>query len=111
VTLSALTAATREVFKASPLRAKDDKGVERTMDYFFIHSTSHWLGMDVHDVGLPGQMLSSGDVFTIEPGIYITSEKLGVRIEDDYAMTPAGIKKLSAAIPGKASDIEAMLKK
>ena len=111
VSLGALTAATREVFKASPLRAKDDKGVEHSMDYFFIHSTSHWLGMDVHDVGLGGQQLSPGDVFTIEPGIYITSEKLGVRIEDDYAMTPAGLKKLSAAIPSKASDIEAMLKK
>ena len=107
-----MTAATREVFKASPLRAKDDKGIEHSMDYFFIHSTSHWLGMDVHDVGAyGGQPLSPGDVFTIEPGIYISSEKLGVRIEDDYAMTAAGLKKLSAAIPSKASDIEAMLKK
>ena len=111
VTLPALTQAAREVFKASPLRAKDANGEERTMDIFFIHSTSHWLGMDVHDVGNQGQVLSPGDVFTIEPGIYIPAEQLGVRIEDDYAITPAGLKKLSAAIPSKASEIEALLKK
>ncbi len=110
-TLPALTQAAREVFKASPLRAKDANGEERTMDVFFIHSTSHWLGMDVHDVGNQGQVLSPGDVFTIEPGIYIPAEQLGVRIEDDYAITPAGLKKLSAAIPSKASEIEALLKK
>ena len=111
VTLPALTQAAREVFKASPLRAKDANGEERTMDIFFIHSTSHWLGMDVHDVGNQGQVLSPGDVFTIEPGIYIPAEQLGVRIEDDYAITAAGLKKLSAAIPSKASEIEALLKK
>jgi Xaa-Pro aminopeptidase len=111
VPLPVLTQAAREVFKASPLRAKDASGEERTMDVFFIHSTSHWLGMDVHDVGIQGQVLSPGDVFTIEPGIYIPSEQLGVRIEDDYAITTAGLRKLSAAIPSKASEIEALLKK
>ena len=112
VSLQSLTQAARAVFNASPLRAKDAAGVERTMDVFFIHSTSHWLGMDVHDVGIQGQMLSPGDVFTIEPGIYIPSEQLGVRIEDDYVITPAaGLKKLSSAIPSKPAEIEALLKK
>lgn len=109
-TLSQLTKVARDYFQASPLRAKDEKGVERTMEYFFIHSTSHWLGMDVHDVGDYARPLQAGDVFTIEPGIYIQSEKLGVRIEDDYAVTASGLKKMSAAIPSGAAEIEALMK-
>lgn len=109
-TLAQLTKVARDFFQASPLRAKDEKGVERTMEYFFIHSTSHWLGMDVHDVGDYARPLQAGDVFTIEPGIYIQSEKLGVRIEDDYVVTASGLKKMSAAIPSGASEIEALMK-
>ncbi|MBX3279679.1 MAG: aminopeptidase P N-terminal domain-containing protein [Acidobacteria bacterium] len=109
-TLSQLTRVAREFFQASPLRAKDDKGAERGMDYFFTHSTSHWLGMDVHDVGDYARPLQAGDVFTIEPGIYIQSENLGVRIEDDYVITASGLKKLSGAIPSAASEIEALMK-
>jgi Xaa-Pro aminopeptidase len=110
-TLGQLTKITRDVFQASPLRAKDETGTERTMDYFFIHSTSHWLGMDVHDVGDYQRPLQAGDVFTIEPGIYIQGEKLGVRIEDDYTITASGLRKMSGAIPSGATEIEALLKK
>lgn len=110
-TLPQLTRIVREVFQASPLRARDEKGVERTLDHFFIHSTSHWLGMDVHDVGDYGRPLQAGDVFTIEPGIYIQSERLGVRIEDDYAITPSGLRKLSGAIPSAATEVEELMKK
>ncbi|HYE74923.1 MAG TPA: M24 family metallopeptidase, partial [Blastocatellia bacterium] len=80
-------------------------------DHFFIHGTSHYLGMDVHDVGDATQPLRPGDVITIEPGIYIPSEKLGVRIEDDYLITADGVRKLSANIPSDAAEIERLLEK
>lgn len=109
--LSELTGVVRDFLRASPLRAKDEQGRERTMDYFFIHATGHYLGMDVHDVGDYGRPLQPGDVFTIEPGIYITSEKIGVRIEDDYLLTKDGLQKLSAAIPSTSEEIENLMKK
>ncbi len=109
--LSALTDATREIFRASRLRARDEQGHEQTMDYFFIHATGHYLGMDVHDVGDYGRPLQPGDVFTIEPGLYIPGEKLGVRIEDDYLVTADGVRKLSAAIPGAPDEIEQLMKR
>ncbi|MFN7949530.1 MAG: Xaa-Pro peptidase family protein [Blastocatellia bacterium] len=108
--LSALTDATREIFRASRLRARDDQGHEQTMDYFFIHATGHYLGMDVHDVGDYGRPLQPGDVFTIEPGLYIPGEKLGVRIEDDYLVTADGVRKLSATIPAAPDEIERVMK-
>ncbi len=74
---------------------------------YYIHGLSHWLGMDVHDVG--GSLsvpLRPGMVFTIEPGIYIPEEELGVRIEDDILVTETGAEVLSAAAPRKAEDVE-----
>ena len=109
--LSALTQATAEVFRHSKLRAKDEQGNERTMDYFFIHATGHYLGMDVHDVGDYGRALQPGDVFTIEPGLYISSERIGVRIEDDYLVTADGARNLSAGIPSAPDEIERVMKK
>jgi len=106
-----LTQTTHDIFANSPLRAKDEKGAEQKMDYFFIHSTSHYLGMDVHDVGDATRPLQPGDVITIEPGIYISSEKLGVRIEDDYLVTADGVRKLSANIPSDAAEVERLLAK
>lgn len=109
--LGGLTDATRDFFRSSRLRARDEQGNEQTMDYFFIHSTGHYLGMDVHDVGDYGRPLHPGDVFTIEPGIYIPDERLGVRIEDDYLVTADGVRKLSAAIPSAPDEIERVMKR
>jgi Xaa-Pro aminopeptidase len=64
--------------------------------------------MDVHDVG-GYSTLPVGAVFTIEPGIYIPEEKLGVRIEDDYLVTSTGLVKLSRAIPAEAEEIERLM--
>src|SRR5207245_8882879 len=61
---------------------------DQTCDAYFIHGLSHWLGMDVHDVGDYSTPLKPGVVLTIEPGIYLTQENLGVRIEDDV-LVPA----------------------
>jgi Xaa-Pro aminopeptidase len=73
---------------------------------YFIHGLSHWLGMDVHDVGAYNTPLAAGMVFTIEPGIYIPDEKLGVRIEDDILVTANGSENLSAGAPRTVAEVE-----
>ena len=74
---------------------------------YFIHSLSHWLGMDVHDVG--GGPLVPGMAFTIEPGIYIPAESLGVRIEDDILVTATGAVVLSKGAPKTVAEIEKLM--
>ena len=66
-----MTMGVRDFLRKSPLRAKGEDGREYTMDHFFIHGLGHYLGMDVHDVGDYSRPLQVGEVFTIEPGIYI----------------------------------------
>lgn len=66
---------------------------------YFPHSTSHFLGLDVHDTGDYSRPLEPGMVITVEPGIYIPEEGIGVRIEDDVLVTPRGYKVLSARLP------------
>lgn len=63
------------------------------------HGFSHFLGLDVHDAGDYDAPLSPGSVITVEPGIYLTSEGIGVRIEDNILITENGIKNLSISIP------------
>lgn len=76
---------------------------------YFIHGLSHWIGMDVHDVGPYAQPLAPGMVFTVEPGIYLPAESLGVRIEDDVLVTENGYELLSGAAPRRAEDIERLM--
>ena len=74
---------------------------------YFIHGLGHYIGLNVHDEGDYTVPLGPGMVFTIEPGIYIPEEKIGVRIEDDYMVDPAGkIVKLSADLPSTADEVE-----
>ncbi|HEX9692909.1 MAG TPA: aminopeptidase P N-terminal domain-containing protein [Gemmatimonadales bacterium] len=76
---------------------------------YFNHGLSHWLGMRVHDVG--GRVpLAPGMVFTIEPGIYLPDEQLGVRIEDDILVTTTGAEVLSRGAPRAVDDIEALMR-
>lgn len=77
---------------------------------FFVHGLSHWLGMDVHDVGDYGTVLAPGMVLTVEPGIYLPDENLGVRIEDDVLVTEDGHRLLSAGLPREADEIEALMR-
>lgn len=74
----------------------------------FIHGIGHHLGLETHDAN-PDRPLEPGCVITIEPGIYLPDERLGIRIEDDILVTPDGHENLSAAIPRDATDIEAMV--
>jgi len=94
---------------------------EKEYEPFYMHRTSHWLGMDVHDVGhyfLAGKhrTLEPGFVLTVEPGIYIATDAesiderwrgIGVRIEDDVVVTKAGSDVLTHGIPKEIEEVEA----
>lgn len=94
---------------------------EKKYEPFYMHRTSHWLGMDVHDVGRyytdgEHRKLEAGFVLTVEPGIYIAVDNqdveerwrgIGVRIEDDVAVTATGFEVLTADIPKEVDEIEA----
>lgn len=74
---------------------------------YFIHGLSHYIGLNVHDPGDYGVPLGPGAAFTIEPGIYIPEEKLGVRIEDDFYVDSNGkLVDLTAALPSSADEVE-----
>jgi Xaa-Pro aminopeptidase len=75
-------------------------------DKYFTHGIGHYLGLDVHDVGSRVLPLQEGDIITIEPGIYIPAEKLGVRIEDNYLVTAKGVICLSEQIEKSVEQIE-----
>ncbi len=76
---------------------------------YFIHGLSHWLGMDVHDVGDYGTPLAAGMVLTVEPGLYLPDERIGIRIEDDVLVTEDGSELLSRMAPRDVDDIEALM--
>ncbi len=76
---------------------------------YFMHGTSHFIGLDVHDVGHKQIVLQPGMVLTCEPGIYITEEKLGVRIESDILVTETGTIDLMDDIPVEVEDIERLM--
>ncbi len=90
--------------------SKDTCG-SHTCDKYFIHGLGHFLGMDVHDVGRYDVPLAPGMVLTIEPGIYLSEEGLGVRIEDDVVVTATGYEILSGAVPRTAEAIEALMRR
>lgn len=73
------------------------------------YGTSHFLGIDVHDIGNRYAPMQAGNVFTCEPGIYIPEEKLGIRIENDILITENGIIDLMQDIPIEIDEIEAIM--
>lgn len=82
---------------------------EESCSRYYTTGLSHWLGMRVHDVGDYSMPLEPGMVLTIEPGIYIQEEELGVRIEDDVLVTEHGAVILSGALPRATEEIEALM--
>jgi len=78
---------------------------------YFMHGTSHFLGLDVHDVGDFNRKLEAGMVFTCEPGIYIPEENLGIRLENDILVTANGPDDLMKNIPLEADEIESLMNK
>jgi len=84
----------------------DDKALVKK---YFMHGTSHHLGLDVHDVHPANEPFAEGMVFTIEPGIYIQEENMGVRLENDIVIGKDGNVDLMANIPIEADEIEALM--
>jgi Xaa-Pro aminopeptidase len=84
-------------------------GAGQPLGKYYIHGVSHHLGLDVHDPGDRNRPLEPGMVVTVEPGIYIPAEKLGVRIEDDVLVTETGYKILSERAPRTVDEVEAMM--
>ena len=76
---------------------------------YFMHGTSHYLGLDVHDVGNFDWPMKEGMVFTCEPGIYILEEELGIRLENDILVTANGPDDLMKSIPIEAEEIEHLM--
>ena len=101
----------------------DDRVADQSYRRFYMHGTSHWLGMDVHDVGAyirggKARPLEAGMVLTVEPGLYIAPDAdappelrgIGIRIEDDVLVTASGHEVLTAGCPKKIEDIEAAIR-
>ena len=76
---------------------------------YFMHGTSHYLGLDVHDVGSLDWEIKEGMIFTCEPGIYILEEELGVRLENDILVTSNGPDDLMKTIPVEVEEIESLM--
>src|SRR6266567_6523483 len=86
---------------------KDREG--RPLGQYFIHGLGHHIGLNVHDPGDHCSPLQPGMVVTVEPGIYISEENLGVRIEDDVLITDSGYKLLSERLPRDPDEIERIM--
>lgn len=103
----------QELIKLDLLNASDVKNQDPDAPLYkqyFPHGTSHYLGLDVHDVGYKYRKFEAGMVYTNEPGIYIREEKLGIRLENDILLTPTGNEDLMANIPLELADIERLMK-
>jgi len=106
--------ATKQFLKIGLLSKSDVKNEDaenRAYRKYLYHGISHHLGIDVHDLGTRTAPIQAGMVFTVEPGIYIKEEKMGVRIENNLWITKTGNQDLFKNIPIKADEIEALMKK
>jgi len=88
---------------------EEEKPEKPAYKKYFMHGTSHHLGLDVHDVGSKYDAIKPGMVFTVEPGIYIPEENLGVRIENNILVTEGKPTNLMTHIPREIEEIEALM--
>lgn len=106
--------ATQQFLKIGLLRKSEVKNEDpenRAYRKYLYHGISHHLGIDVHDLGTKTEPIKAGMVFTVEPGIYIEEEKMGVRIENNLWITKNGHKDLMKNIPITVEEIETLMKK
>ena len=105
--------ATMQFLKIGLIRKSDVKNEDpenRAYRKYLYHGISHHLGIDVHDLGTRTEPVKAGMVFTIEPGIYIEEEQMGIRIENNFWVTKNGNKDLMKNIPITVEEIEALMK-
>ena len=102
------------IFQKIDLLKKEDVKNEdpqnRAYRKYLYHGVSHHLGIDVHDLGTKTDPIKAGMVFTIEPGIYIEEEQMGIRIENNFWVTKNGNKDLMKNIPITVDEIESLMK-
>ncbi len=106
--------ATQQFLKIGLLKkteVKNEDPENRAYRKYLYHGISHHLGVDVHDLGTKTEPVKAGMVFTIEPGIYIEEEQMGVRIENNFWITRNGSVDLMKNIPITVEEIEALMKK
>ena len=106
--------ATQQFLKIGLIRKTDVKNEDpenRAYRKYLYHGISHHLGIDVHDLGTKTEPIKAGMVFTVEPGIYIEEEQMGVRIENNFWITKNGNKDLMKNIPITVEEIETLMKK
>ena len=124
IVLGAQNAAIAAVKPGAKITGDKDSLMQISMDYinthgkdktgqplgkYYIHGVSHHLGLDVHDPGDRNRPLEAGMIITVEPGIYIREEKIGVRIEDDVLVTADGYKILTEHLARTADEVEAVM--
>ena len=88
---------------------KNEVNEQEKIKKYFPHGLSHFMGLDVHDVGTKDTQLEPGMVITVEPGIYIEEEGFGVRIENDILITEQGTEDLMKNIPSNSEEIELLM--
>ena len=105
------TAAFQKIGLLNKTDIKNEDTNNRAYKKYLYHGISHHLGIDVHDLGTRTSPVKQGMVFTIEPGIYIEEEKMGIRIENNFWITKNGNKDLMKNIPITVEEIEQLMKK
>ncbi len=106
--------ATQQFLKIGLLKKSEVKNEDpenRAYRKYLYHGISHHLGVDVHDLGTRTEPIKAGMVFTVEPGIYIEEEQMGIRIENNLWITKNGNKDLMKNIPITVEEIEALMKR
>jgi Xaa-Pro aminopeptidase len=88
---------------------KNQKPERPVVMKYFMHGTGHHLGLDVHDTGNMFDKMKEGMVWTVEPGIYIKEEGLGIRLENNVVITKSGVNDLMKHIPIEAEEIEDLM--